>query len=106
MSTSQPSTMPALGIARGGSLPSTSARPGSASANRETVAQPQGRQRLGRLMPVSVRTAIPCPVDLEVKYTSPVLHRGVRIPRQNSLPKSRSVCHALTRCNSPRPDSR
>ena len=40
MCTSQPSAMPALGIARGGSLPSTALRPGSTSAKRVAVAQP------------------------------------------------------------------
>lgn len=55
---------------------------------------------------VSVRERIPCPVDPEVKYTCPRRHRGGRMPRHNTVCPSRSVRHAFTRCNGPRPDSR
>ena len=59
--------------------------------------QPQVRPATWTDDAVSVRTAIPCPVAPDVKYTSPVWHRGGPIPLQNTVRQSRSVRHVATR---------
>ncbi len=49
------------------------------------VAQPKGHQRLAASVACPIRGRSPCPIDLIVKYTSFVRHRGSRIPHRNTV---------------------